>query len=454
MRRHVNRNAAIDSLEAMLLMSASTIEGSNGNDWIAGDGNDNAIFAGAGNDEIYAPLGNNVVDGGSGDDTFVVYEGNRSNFSLSQLADGSFLLEGPGINGSQVSNRLINVESISFNDGAVSLSVPAEQNSQPDNSVQEQVQQTSNNSTAATQSDSNAGQWIAATGGNDNINAGAGNDTIYAPLGNNTIDGGSGFDTLVVYEGSRSQYSITQLSNGRYQVEGLDLNGTIHVNTLTNVEQIQFNDQIVSLQNASFADTPQQAQGFGANTPVQSQQSEPAQIFETNDIVQQQEPEQVFEQVEEPVQIQTPEPATVAVEPSQPQVSDFVAEVIRLTNNIRAENGLGLLTFNSELQAAAVGHSNDMAFQDFFSHTGLDGQEPWDRAIEAGYNYQNIGENIAAGQLSPQEVVQAWFDSPSHRDNLLNPEFTEIGVGYTFLQNDTGSVNFNHYWSQLLGREQ
>lgn len=434
MRRHVNRNAAIDSLESMLLMSASTIEGSNGNDWIAGDGNDNSIFAGAGNDEIHSPLGNNIVDGGSGHDTFIVYEGNRSDFSLSQLADSSFLLEGPGLNGSSVSNRLINVESISFNDGSVSLGSSGAQ-SEPASQTGNTTQQPANNSVGTTLNGSNAGQWIAATEGNDFINAGGGDDNIYAPLGNNSIDGGSGFDTLIVYEGNRSQFSISQQSDGSYRVAGPGLNGVQQVNTLSNVEQIQFNDQAVNLQSAALDLAPQQAPGFTANVTTQQQE------------------QSVFEPVAEPIQIETPQPIAPSVDTS-PEVSDFVAEVIRLTNEIRSQNGLGQVTYNAELQAAAVGHSNDMAFQDFFSHTGLDGQEPWDRAIEAGYNYRNIGENIAAGQLSPQEVVQAWYDSASHRANLLNPDFTEIGVGYTFLQNDGGAINFNHYWSQLFGREQ
>lgn len=131
----------------------------------------------------------------------------------------------------------------------------------------------------------------------------------------------------------------------------------------------------------------------------------------------------------------------------------FLDRVIELTNNVRAANGLEPLTFNSELQATAQLQSVNMAEQDFFSHTGQDGLMAWDRALNEGYDYQTIGENIAAGQLTPEEVVQAWVDSPSHLANILNPRFTEIGVGYEYLQNDSGVINYHHYWTQVFGTE-
>jgi uncharacterized protein YkwD len=129
----------------------------------------------------------------------------------------------------------------------------------------------------------------------------------------------------------------------------------------------------------------------------------------------------------------------------------FVDEVVRLTNEFRAENGVAPLTANDELDTAAQGHSDDMAQADFFNHIGSDGSDPQDRAAEAGYSSQFLGENIAAGQTSPEDVVQAWIDSPGHRENMLRPQFTEIGVGFTNLADDTGSVNFNNYWTQAFG---
>jgi hypothetical protein len=63
-----------------------------------------------------------------------------------------------------------------------------------------------------------------------------------------------------------------------------------------------------------------------------------------------------------------------------------------------------------------------------------------------------VGENIAAGQTTPEQVVQGWINSPGHRANMLSNNYTEIGIGYEFLANDTGSVNYNHYWAQVFGK--
>ncbi|MBX2865451.1 MAG: calcium-binding protein [Leptolyngbyaceae cyanobacterium MAG.088] len=133
------------------------------------------------------------------------------------------------------------------------------------------------------------------------------------------------------------------------------------------------------------------------------------------------------------------------------QSSEFEQEVLRLTNEFRAENGLPPLTMNEELARTAENHSEAMAEGDFFSHTGLNGSAPWDRAEEEGYTANSMGENIAAGQTTPEQVVEAWINSPGHRENLLNPNYTEMGVGYVYLENDTGNVNYNHYWTQVFG---
>lgn len=129
----------------------------------------------------------------------------------------------------------------------------------------------------------------------------------------------------------------------------------------------------------------------------------------------------------------------------------FINRVLELTNQFRAENGLTPLKLNNELNAAAQNHSKDMAVQDYFSHTGKDGSQAWDRAKLVGYEARAMGENIAAGYTTPEAVVEGWKNSPGHRANLLNPTYTELGVGYFYLQDDTGSVNYKHYWTQNFG---
>ena len=130
---------------------------------------------------------------------------------------------------------------------------------------------------------------------------------------------------------------------------------------------------------------------------------------------------------------------------------DFTKQVLELTNDFRKENGLKPLKWDPELAQAAQDHSENMGKQDFFSHTGKDGSKPWDRTAAAGDDNNRIGENIAAGQRTPQEVVQGWMNSPGHRKNILNPDYEYLGVGYHEQKPDTGSVNYQRYWTQDFG---
>ncbi|WP_072013801.1 CAP domain-containing protein [Myxosarcina sp. GI1] len=129
----------------------------------------------------------------------------------------------------------------------------------------------------------------------------------------------------------------------------------------------------------------------------------------------------------------------------------IISKVLKLTNAERTKAGLKPLKLNSQLVDAAQNHSNDMAEDDFFSHRGIDGSSVGDRALDSGYKYSTVGENIAAGQRTAAEVVSGWMNSPGHRANILNPNYQEIGIGYEYLANDTGKVNYNHYWTQVFG---
>lgn len=131
---------------------------------------------------------------------------------------------------------------------------------------------------------------------------------------------------------------------------------------------------------------------------------------------------------------------------------EFAQAVLELTNEFREKNGRSPLSLNQDLTEAAQDHVEDMAKDDFFSHTGKDGSSVLDRVQDAGYAPRAVGENIAAGQTTPEQVVQGWINSPGHRANMLSDNFTEIGIGYDFLANDTGSVNYNHYWAQVFGQ--
>jgi len=103
------------------------------------------------------------------------------------------------------------------------------------------------------------------------------------------------------------------------------------------------------------------------------------------------------------------------------------------------------LIWNDNLEKAAKGHAKDMAKNEYFSHTSRDGRSMSDRVVFAGYYFKGyksftVGENIALGQTSIEEVMAGWFKSPDHCRNLMNPDFKEVGVAEN-----------NKYWVQDFG---
>ena len=130
---------------------------------------------------------------------------------------------------------------------------------------------------------------------------------------------------------------------------------------------------------------------------------------------------------------------------------DFAAQVVELANGHRVDAGCAPLAVDERLVAAAQGHSEDMATNDFFSHTGSDGSSPWDRMQAEGYHWSRAAENIAAGYATPEDVVAGWMNSPGHRANILNCALVDTGVGYVYLTDDGGDVNYHHYWTHLFG---
>ncbi|MER5418157.1 CAP domain-containing protein [Streptomyces virginiae] len=110
-------------------------------------------------------------------------------------------------------------------------------------------------------------------------------------------------------------------------------------------------------------------------------------------------------------------------------LSKNASEVIVLVNRERVAAGCGPLKEDAQLRHAAQGHSDDMAQRNFFSHTAPDGGGPGARTTAAMYRWSAYGENIARGQQTPGSVMDAWMSSPSHRANILNCSFKDIGVG-------------------------
>lgn len=117
----------------------------------------------------------------------------------------------------------------------------------------------------------------------------------------------------------------------------------------------------------------------------------------------------------------------------------YEKQVVTLVNEERAKNGLGALKIDTALSKMARVKSNDMATHQYFDHTSPTYGSPFDMMKQFGISYQYAGENIAMGQQTPQEVMNAWMNSEGHRANILNKNFTHIGVGY---------VENGHYWTQ------
>ena len=105
-------------------------------------------------------------------------------------------------------------------------------------------------------------------------------------------------------------------------------------------------------------------------------------------------------------------------------------EVVALVNAERAKQGLKGLQMDWELQRVARTKSCDMANKGYFSHQSPTYGSPFDMMRQFGIEYSSAGENIASGQRTPAEVMQSWMNSQGHRENILKPEFTYIGVGY------------------------
>ena len=134
--------------------------------------------------------------------------------------------------------------------------------------------------------------------------------------------------------------------------------------------------------------------------------------------------------------------------------SDLIHRVVELVNQERGKMSLAPLQLNSQLTQSAQWHSQDMVDHNFMGHKGSDGSSPFDRMHQAGYQFSNAGENIAAGYATAESVMDGWMNEQpdssghrGHRENILNPNFHDMGIGYAFGQ----ATKYYHYWTQDLG---
>jgi len=143
-----------------------------------------------------------------------------------------------------------------------------------------------------------------------------------------------------------------------------------------------------------------------------------------------------------------------------PQLADHRAvlrRVLALTNEARAQarkcgdqhfEAAPPLQWDEQLEQAAARHAQDMARHAYLDHRGRDGSTPAQRVSAAGYRWRSVGENVAAGQPSAEDVVEDWVMSPGHCANLMNPSYTELGASFAVNLQAREAV----YWVQAFGR--
>ncbi|MCM3099494.1 CAP domain-containing protein [Priestia megaterium] len=195
-----------------------------------------------------------------------------------------------------------------------------------------------------------------------------------------------------------------------------------------NVDELlkKFNAQGQSAQAAApqeQAQAPEQAEAAPqeqAQAPEQSEEAKAPEQTQQNTKAQQSENTDKAEQTKD--------------------ASQFEQKVVDLVNQEREKQGLKPLTLNKKLSDVARTKSKDMMDKGYFDHNSPTYGSPFDMMKQFGIEYTTAGENIAKGQQSPEDVMNAWMNSDGHRKNILNPDFTEIGVGY--VKGDTT------YWTQ------
>ncbi len=133
------------------------------------------------------------------------------------------------------------------------------------------------------------------------------------------------------------------------------------------------------------------------------------------------------------------------------------SQVLAMVNAQREAAGCRPLAVNGNLQAAAQGHANAMAVQNFFGHTGKNGSKLKSRVRAAGYGGGWLAENIANGQKSASSVVNAWMGSKGHRVNILNCKYKETGVAMVYQADDEPLPGKGYapryYWVQTFGQQ-
>jgi uncharacterized protein YkwD len=141
--------------------------------------------------------------------------------------------------------------------------------------------------------------------------------------------------------------------------------------------------------------------------------------------------------------------------PTASQVLAASGQVLELVNEARAQrrrcgwkrfDAVPPLALSAALDRAALAHAQDMAERQVLSHAGRDGSTPGERATRSGYRWRAVGENIASGQATAEQVVADWLKSAHHCANLMDPDYSEMGAAFAIGSQGEARV----YWSQMF----
>ncbi|SES90175.1 uncharacterized protein, YkwD family [Salinibacillus kushneri] len=243
---------------------------------------------------------------------------------------------------------------------------------------------------------------------------------------------GSAFDKADAEQNHSFNHNISYFVNGE--------NGSLMKESQMNINKLM--NQLMENYNMNWKEFNQkQDQG---EKPAQKEQpvKEPSAKDPSKEQKQEQAQEKAPEQEREQAQEQAKE--TENSQSQESNLSQFEQEVVDLTNQEREKQGLAPLKIDKELSKVAREKSRDMAENNYFSHNSPNYGSPFNMMKSYGITYRTAGENIAKGQRTPEEVVNGWMNSEGHRANILNENFTHIGVGYV----EQG----NHWTQQFIGK--
>lgn len=136
------------------------------------------------------------------------------------------------------------------------------------------------------------------------------------------------------------------------------------------------------------------------------------------------------------------ETRTVKITAQESEFEDWAKQILTLTNAERARRNVPPLKWSDSLAELGQKHCDDMISRSFFAHENPDGETPFDRMKKAGISYWVAGENIAAGQYSPEAAMTSWMNSAGHMKNIMNPDFEYLGVAVR------KGGKYGIYWAQ------